>query len=405
MRMSMIGCPFKTSFGWYANSLKAAIEAKSGGTVQWIASNCGCGDPVETNRIFETEHCEYFHMPMPSDFRSGASWRRKFRGAARSAMVYARARRYSSMLDHPDVVHFHQVLNAYGSKAVFSWLRMPTTAATVVTVHELDAEQLERPEMNLVYNRANGIIVLFEELRQHLIRLNVQPEKIRVILHGAHLPSQQAGNSREGVLFYGGHKPMSGKGIDTVIKAMAIVHQRMSSAGPTLTIHGHYGSTTPPEALALAKENGIADNVIWLNQISNDEMAELYQRSAVCVLPFTRSFAGLPAALAAASQLPVICTRKAGLPDHLADAGIWIDENNPEQLAEEIIRILQDGRLRSEVTSRLLKRAQRHLRWDLIADQTLAVYEEAIQHKGESAVRTKVRPSASADSIPKRRAV
>ncbi len=381
MRMSFIGCPFKTSFGWYTSCLKGALEKSSGNTVQWVASNCGCGDPLEANRVFEPAKCDYFDMPIPNDFHSEAQWKRKLRGAARSAMVYARARRYSSFLDHPDVVHFQQILNAYGSKAVFSWLKMPSKTARVVTVHELDSDQTENPEMNRIYNQADAIIVLFEDLRQDLIRLKVQPEKIHVILHGANLPQAPRRNEREGILFYGGHKLMSGKGIDTVFKAMAIVRQQMPSSMPKLTVHGHYGTNTPTEAHELAKENGLADKVEWLNQIPNEQLAELYQRSALCVLPFTRSFAGLPAALAAAAQLPVICTRKAGLPDHLADAGIWVEENNPQQLANQIIRLLRDDGLRRDVGVRLLRRAQEHLKWEIIANQTLEIYKEALRHK------------------------
>ncbi|MGB9073620.1 MAG: glycosyltransferase family 4 protein [Terriglobales bacterium] len=384
MRMSLISCPFKTSFGWYASSLKAAVEARSGGTIQWVASNCGCGDPMEAGRRFQAQQCAYFDMPMPSDFRSAKTWRRRLRGAARSAIVYVRARRYANMLDHPEVVHFQQVLNAYGSKAVFSWLKLPSKAARVVTVHELDADQLEYPELNETYNRADAIIVLFEELRQYLIRLKVRPEKIHVVLHGTSMPPREQTNSREGVVFYGGHKLMSGKGVDTAFKAMAIVRQRISAPMPTLKVHGHYGLGTPPEALRLAKENGMVDGIVWLNQIPDEEIMKVYQRSLVCVLPYTRSFAGLPAALAAACQLPVVCTRKAGLPDHLGDAGIWVDENNPEQLADRIIGLLGDEHLREEVGARLLKRAQESLCWEVIAGQTLRVYEEALRSKAQA---------------------
>jgi len=52
MRMTIICCPFKTSFGSYASSLKTAIESKTGETVQWVGSNCGCGDPIEKSRQF-----------------------------------------------------------------------------------------------------------------------------------------------------------------------------------------------------------------------------------------------------------------------------------------------------------------------------------------------------------------
>ena len=69
MQMSTICCPFKTSFGFYASSLKAEIEKKTGTTMQWVASNCGCGDPIETGRQFQAKQCDYFDMPMPVEFR------------------------------------------------------------------------------------------------------------------------------------------------------------------------------------------------------------------------------------------------------------------------------------------------------------------------------------------------
>jgi len=45
--------------------------------------------------------------------------------------------------------------------------------------------------------------------------------------------------------------------------------------------------------------------------------------------PFTGSFAGLPAGVAAANQLPIICTRKAGLPGHIGDCGVWDRRGKP----------------------------------------------------------------------------
>lgn len=87
---------------------------------------------------------------------------------------------------------------------------------------------------------------------------------------------------------------------------------------------------------------------------------------------------------AAACQLPVVCTRKAGPPDHLGDAGIWVDENNPEQLASQILELLDHEVLRQEVGARLLKRVQDCLCWDVIAEQTLGIYEEASRRGAEA---------------------
>lgn len=377
MQISLICCPFQTSFGCYGSSLKDAIERQTGGQVQWVASNCGCGDPIEVNRQYQAKQCDYFEMPVLGEYRSPEAWKRRMRGIARSALFSVRARKYCSMSRQADVVHFQQILNAYGSKTVFSWLRNPSSAIRVVTVHELDADQLEAKETNLTYNRADAIIVHCDDMKQHLIRLNVQPEKIHVVLHGTEIPESSPDTPRSGIVFYGGHKLMSNKGIETVMKAMVLLGKRMGANAPKLTIHGHYSNTAPSAAIDLAAQHGVTDRVVWLNQIPDEEVVKLYQRSLACVLPYKGSFAGGIAALAAACSLPVVCTRKAGLPDHLGDSGIWIDENNPEQLVDRLVELLTDEARRQSAGNRCLQQAKAHLGWDTIAGQTIQIYNQA----------------------------
>ena len=384
MHVSMICCPFKTSFGAYGSALKAAIEAKTGSAVQWVASNCGCGDSMESGRHFEATECDYFDMPMPNDFRSNAAWKRQVRGTARDLVVYFRARRYCSMVKEPDVVHFQQILNAYGSKAVFAWLKRCHNAAKVVTVHELDSDQLEHPETNRTYNFADALLVHCDDMKQHMIRLGVQAERIHIVLHGTKVSAPQENGRREDIVFYAGHKIMSGKGIETLFQALAAVRERRPENFPTLKIHGHYGSVTPPEALQLAERYRLTDNIRWLNQVSEEDMVHLYQQSQLIILPYTGSFAGYAASTAAGCGLPIVCTRKAGLPDHLGDTAVWIDENDATQLATRITELLDDVSARREIGSRLLERATKYLRWDVIADRTLEVYKKAIKHRTEA---------------------
>jgi len=390
MRVTMICCPFKTSFGSYTNSLKTAIESKTGSSVRWVGSNCGCGDPQEVNRQFQISmpQGDYFDLPMYGEYRSTKAWRRSARSAARSVLTAARGRRYASMSRGADVVHFQQVLNAYGSKAVFSWLKQPSDASRIITVHELDADQLESPKRNAIYNRADGIIVHCEEMRQHLLRLGVEREKIHVVLYGTSLPAPLVDSSREGILFYCGHKVMTGKGIDTLFKAMQIVKAKMAERTPMLKILGHYGTTTPPEALQLAVDHGVDDKIVWVNQLPEEETVRLFQRSLFCVLPYTGSFAGYAASLAAACRLPVVCTRKAGLPDYLGEDGVWIEENSPALLAERMIEMIENQPRRSKLGEQLFKRAQAFLSWDVIAEQTLKIYEDAQQKKAGRQVNT-----------------
>jgi len=49
------------------------------------------------------------------------------------------------------VRHLQQILNAYGSDGRFHWCGRPSDATRVVTVHELDLEQLAYRDRNRIY--------------------------------------------------------------------------------------------------------------------------------------------------------------------------------------------------------------------------------------------------------------
>ena len=134
----------------------------------------------------------------------------------------------------------------------------------------------------------------------------------------------------------------------------------------------------------MAKQAGVADDVEWLNDLpdgssSTEEMARLYRRSQVCVLPYTGSFAGLAAGVAAANRLPIIATRLAGVPDHIGDLGIWISGNDPVELANRIEQVLGDEAMRQDYGTRLRAHAEQHLGWDAVARETLKIYESAVK--------------------------
>lgn len=384
MKITMIGCPFKTSYGYYAESLKGAIEKKTGGSIEWVASNCGCGDPAATNHLFEIPCSKYFekaHIHNYAYAPGNMAWAHWLRARASHASYASRSRKYATLSEGAELVHFQQILNAYGFSVVYHWLNRPATAARVVTVHELDAYQLEFPSKSVIYNRADAVHVHCEDMKRQLVERNVRPESIHVVPLGANVPESLGDSPREGVVFYGGHHLMSGKGVPTLFEAQAILKQRLGPNAPTLKIHGHYTERSPEDAKPLAERLGIADRIQWLPPLSMDETAALYRSSRVCVLPYTGSFAGYPAATAAANGLPVVATRKAGIPDHLGDAGIWIEEGNATQLADRVMDLLGDAALWQRTSDGLRKRAREFLSMDVIADQTLAVYRDALKHR------------------------
>lgn len=382
MKIKIISCWFATSFGDYTNALRHALERRLGTDVGIIATNCGCGDPVEVNRQFQDRRCDFFELPHIPYYKSANPVKYWLRTKMRRLLDHKRAKHYLRYSGDAEILHFQQILNAYGSVALFNWLAMPSRAARVVTVHELDPDQMDFPESNRKYNLADRIIVHANEMKLTLGSLGVDSERIDVVEHGVEIRPATDGK-REGIIFYGGHKLHSSKGFDTLLKALVLVKDRFGPNTPVLKVHGHYGPTTSEYGLRLASEAGLANDIRWLNQISLEATIAEYQQSLLCVLPYTGSFAGFPAVNAMANGVPVIGTRCAGLPDHLGDAGIWIEENDPEGLAKAIVDLLNDEERRRDIAAKGRARAEKLLNWDVIARKTLDSYEKAVCSKAK----------------------
>ena len=381
MQVTLIGCPFKTSYGAASESLKKALEKKTGSAVQWVASNCGCRDDVEINRQFQMPGCKYFEMITITDHPTPNRWKLWLKLKARRILYYFRARKYRQLSAGAEVVNFQQTLNAYGSTVLFHWLNQPSQAARVVTILELDRHQLENPQSNKTYNKADAIIVQQEAMKDQLIGLGVDPDKIEIVLHGTDLPVMDEDQARKGIIYYCGHHPWKGKGLQAVFKAIALLKTHLGPKAPKLKVHGYFSADDLTAMKELASQLGLENDITWLNQIPMPEVFRQYRSSLLCVLPFTGSFAGLAAATAAAVATPVIATKNAGIPEHIGENGIWIDNDNPEEIAEQIEALLGSEELCRDLSRRLRKRAEQCLSWDTVAGNTLAVYERALRRK------------------------
>ena len=386
MRVTLIGCPFKTSYGAASESPLKALERKMGNAVEWVASNCGCGDDVELGRQFQMprEKYKYFDMFVFNDVPAKQLWKRLVKFSTRKIIYYRRAQRYRKLSAGAHVVNFQQTLNAYGSIALFYWLNNSSQAARVVTVHELDRYQLANPELNRAYNKADAIIVQHGPMRDKLVGLGVDPNRIEIVLHGTDLPAIDENQPRDGIVYYGGHHPFTGKGLHGIFNALALLKTRLGPATPKLKVHGYFGADDLAAVKALATELGLENDVSWFNQVPIREAICTYQSSLLCVLPYMGSSAGLAIATAAAAGVPVIGTKNAGIVEHIGENGIWIKDDNAQEIAAQVEKLLASAELRRDLSTRLRKRAEDYLTWDSVADKTVAVYERALQRNGHN---------------------
>jgi len=115
------------------------------------------------------------------------------------------------------------------------------------------------------------------------------------------------------------------------------------------------------EIRGMLQKLGLEECVKVPGSIPHEKLMEMYERREVdaVVLPSINTdrgdMEGIPVALmeAMAYGFPVISTHTGGIPELLSDgAGIIVQEQNPEQLAEAIEKLIKDEKLAMEVGER-----------------------------------------------------
>jgi len=77
---------------------------------------------------------------------------------------------------------------------------------------------------------------------------------------------------------------------------------------------------------------------------------------------------------------PVVASRVSSLPEVVGDAGILVDPNNTEQIAEALLRVIKNPALRAELSQKAVKRAAL-FSWSTTARQTLEVLQSVAKGK------------------------
>ena len=379
MKVALITCWRKRYYGYYAQELRRALEANPGSEVRVVTSNCGCNAPWYLSKEdLIDQRCQYFNMPVIVDYRARAMWKYHCRMLAKKGVSYLRGLRFQRKTKGMDIIHFQQVLNGFGFMSAFYFLKhFSNHSRVVVTLHEIDPLQKEFPELNKIYNKADKVIVHFDDLRKYLISHGVDEERIEIINNGVEIPAL-FNYERKGIILHGGTHLTSGKGLEDLFVALNML--RNKGISPILKIYGHYGKNEEKIAYKLAQDNGIGEFIQCL-EISGpefkgiDKINEEYQKSMIAVIPYTRGTGGFQTALAMANGLPIIATKRAGVFDHLGENGIYVHENSPKEIAEALEKLVKDATLRKELGERGRERAKQFLSWDVIGKKTRGVYE------------------------------
>ena len=124
-----------------------------------------------------------------------------------------------------------------------------------------------------------------------------------------------------------------------------------------------------------ARACGLEDRTVWAGRQSVADLRLLYSHADLFVFPSLYEGFGMPVLEAMACGAPVITSNVTSLPEVVGDAAVLVNPEDPEELAEAILRVLENQTLREGLRAKGFERV-RQFTWERAARRTLALYRE-----------------------------
>ncbi|MCQ9205354.1 MAG: glycosyltransferase family 4 protein [Omnitrophica bacterium] len=274
---------------------------------------------------------------------------------------------------------------------------IPTSTELIVTIHDLIPlrfpQHFSKRSLDgytrmhrKVLKKAKLIITDSQNSKNDIVELmGIDEKKIKVIMLGVDERFKQTGDKEKVsrylskyninskyILFVGG--PSENKNVSGLLKGYKIFREN-SSQNHKLVLVGKK-SWGYSKIIEEAKDLGLERDIIVTGYVSDEDLVYIYNGADLLVHPSLYEGFGFPPLEAMACGVPVVASDVSSIPEVVGDAAILIDPYNTEDLAQVIIKVIDDSSLRQELTKKGLQRAK-DFSWERCARETLAVYQQA----------------------------
>jgi D-inositol-3-phosphate glycosyltransferase len=174
------------------------------------------------------------------------------------------------------------------------------------------------------------------------------------------------------------------KGVETLLRAAALLHQRglLAPSCPCVAVIG--GDPDNPQEemqyLQQLRESLHVENVVsFLGRRPQNELPDYYSAAQAVVMPSQYESFGMVALEAMACGTPVVASGVGGLLYLVRDGrtGFHIPDSDPAALADKLQSLLTDPHLRHEL-GRHAANVARSYSWERITDQVMTLYESVL---------------------------
>ena len=172
------------------------------------------------------------------------------------------------------------------------------------------------------------------------------------------------------ILFFG--RVDKHKGVEYLVRAQPFITQHIEGAHIVIAGQG------PEFGRCRQLMADLSSFELHEGFVSNDLVAELFQRAAVVVLPYLSASTSAVLMTAQVFGKPVVATLVGCLPEYLEDGitGFLVPPANEEKLASAIVELLQNNKLRHQMGENAFSRVDKVR--DECVRQTMSALEKAI---------------------------
>lgn len=124
----------------------------------------------------------------------------------------------------------------------------------------------------------------------------------------------------------------------------------------TIVSIGRGVSSYMRELEQLIDKKGLQKRVLFLHNVTNEDLPAVYQQAEIFVYPSYFEGFGIPILEAMVSDIPVITSSGSCFPETGGDAARYINPNNPEEIAIHCDEIMSD----TELQKKMVKRGRIH---------------------------------------------
>ncbi len=236
---------------------------------------------------------------------------------------------------------------------------------------------------------ADAVIVNSNSLRAEIDEyLEVDPAKVSLIYEAVDHEIFKPGDgdaARAHVAPFGISRPFvlfvsslwRYKNADGLLHAWKLIRHEL--AGRQLVILGaERDQKYSAELHQLVADLGIADDVVFVGGVPNEETVHFYRAAELLAYPSFNETFGLPILEAMACACPVVTSNVSSMPEIAGGAAILTDPHDPSAIGRSILEAVGSDvpRLRTEG----LRRAQQFT-WSAVAEATLNVYRQAAERR------------------------